>query len=343
MELIVLGSAGGAATANRSHPSYLLDLGGEYMMFDCGDGTLMRYQEAKLNINKPLTIFISHLHLDHFGGLASFIRGLGIQGRTNTIVVYHPPSLDFKDIIKTHCECVKFELKFAELHDRLSLSSNNNRFQMLVKENNHRIQSYSFRLEEEIDRYTFDWMKAEADKIPKQYWTKIKKLGQHDGFSIPELKLMLFGSDYQIKNEYKQPRIFCYSGDTEPFEGDKELFMNATLLLHEATYINEHLSEAIKHKHSTALSATRCAIRCKAQYLLLIHRSRRYFPGYENVHMVEATMELGSKHATNMQYEAAQDLMKIDVKLDTKLGLFLFSTRYPDGSTHLSHGDPIRE
>ena len=247
----------------------------------------MRFQEAKLNINKPLTIFISHLHLDHYGGLPSLLRGLSILGRTNPIEIHCSMSMSIKDYVG-FLDDLKYKVSVYDLNTGIDYKSNNGKYIVKIGNANHRqTLNYAFRVEENVDTFYFDWQKAESFKIPKRFWKQLR-----DNFNDNVEFLIIDGVSYEpkqffIHNEYKKPRIFCYSGDTAPFPESVELFKDASLLVHDATYLNEHLVIAIEHKHSTALSATRCAMRAGVKFLLLAHRSRRYFPGREQDHLIE--------------------------------------------------------
>ncbi|MGB1567845.1 MAG: hypothetical protein ACPHBQ_05140, partial [Candidatus Poseidoniaceae archaeon] len=48
-----------------------------------------------------------------------------------------------------------------------------------------------------------------------------------------------------------------------------------TVLIHEATFLNEASDKATEHLHSTASGAARTALECKAEHLILTHFSAR--------------------------------------------------------------------
>lgn len=64
--------------------------------------------------------------------------------------------------------------------------------------------------------------------------------------------------------------------DTLPCQAAIDLAHNATLLLCESTYIEEHRDLATKHSHLTALQAAHIAKTAGAKQLVLTHFSARY-------------------------------------------------------------------
>jgi ribonuclease BN (tRNA processing enzyme) len=69
-----LGTQGGPIlNAKRSQPANLLVVDGKPWLVDCGDGALERLAAAGYDPLQVNTAFISHLHMDHIGGLQGLI------------------------------------------------------------------------------------------------------------------------------------------------------------------------------------------------------------------------------------------------------------------------------
>ncbi len=94
---ITLGTQGGPApTALRSEPSNILVVGNNPWIVDCGDGVMERFAAAGFVPPQANTVFISHLHVDHIGGLQGIIALHWFRGRTGStpVIVYGPPGTD---------------------------------------------------------------------------------------------------------------------------------------------------------------------------------------------------------------------------------------------------------
>jgi ribonuclease BN (tRNA processing enzyme) len=74
---------------------------------------------------------------------------------------------------------------------------------------------------------------------------------------------------------YEEVKI-VYSGDTRPSDNLIAFGRNATLLIHEATFEDDKLAEAMGKRHSTILEACEVARGMNAKHLLLTHFSQRY-------------------------------------------------------------------
>ena len=66
-----------------------------------------------------------------------------------------------------------------------------------------------------------------------------------------------------------------YSGDTRPCPSLVRAAKDATLLIHEATYLEQQQDKAEEHMHSTATGAVASAQAVGATYLALTHYSNR--------------------------------------------------------------------
>jgi len=82
MKMIILGSGSGFAIGDRFNTSIALLTGTDCYMFDCGEpagALLFRNGIDPLSVRG---IFVSHMHLDHIGGLGSVLFSMYLPGRS---------------------------------------------------------------------------------------------------------------------------------------------------------------------------------------------------------------------------------------------------------------------
>lgn len=94
-QVITIGTAGGPAPrVARAQSSNLLTVNGKYYVIDAGDGTARRLAEMKAPLREIGTVFITHHHNDHTGGLGYLLSATWIAQRTAPVHVYGPPATE---------------------------------------------------------------------------------------------------------------------------------------------------------------------------------------------------------------------------------------------------------
>jgi ribonuclease BN (tRNA processing enzyme) len=90
--LITLGTRGGPnPTVWRAQSSNLLIVNGAFYVVDAGDGVARRLTRAKITMRQIDTIFITHPHSDHTGGLPALLQVQYDTIRTKPVNIYGPP------------------------------------------------------------------------------------------------------------------------------------------------------------------------------------------------------------------------------------------------------------
>ena len=85
----------------------------------------------------------------------------------------------------------------------------------------------------------------------------------------------------QFRGPTKPATSIVVSGDTA--EQSIQPDLPVTVLVHEATFLNDASDKAAEHLHSTASGAARTALECKAEHLILTHFSARIRDAQEAV------------------------------------------------------------
>ena len=99
MYITILGSGAALPTGRRHCSAQMLNIGGFKMLLDCAEGTQDRIRQNHIKLQSISTIIISHLHGDHFFGLAGLLSTMHLCGRTEPITVVAP--LGAREVIET--------------------------------------------------------------------------------------------------------------------------------------------------------------------------------------------------------------------------------------------------
>lgn len=89
--VIMLGTGMPAPNPDRSGPSTAVVVGTRVFLFDSGPGVMRRVAAAKLPIDGPTALFLTHLHSDHTLGLPDLIFTSWVMGRSVPMRIFGPP------------------------------------------------------------------------------------------------------------------------------------------------------------------------------------------------------------------------------------------------------------
>ncbi len=91
MRVIACGTGMPTARPSQAAACFLVELGnGDKFLFDLGAGSAERIAALQIPYNYLDKIFLSHLHLDHFGDLAAIFVGGALSGRQKPLRVWGP-------------------------------------------------------------------------------------------------------------------------------------------------------------------------------------------------------------------------------------------------------------
>lgn len=95
MRLIVLGCSDAFGSGGRLQTSFHVAHAGGAFLIDCGATTLIGLERQGLDPNGVSTIFVTHLHGDHFGGLVWWlVQAVHVSHRTAPLTVTGPAGLE---------------------------------------------------------------------------------------------------------------------------------------------------------------------------------------------------------------------------------------------------------
>jgi ribonuclease BN (tRNA processing enzyme) len=93
-QFITLGTHGGPVSdRNRSQPANALVVGQAVYLVDAGDASVQQLARAGYLVSAVRAVFISHIHIDHTGGLFAVLGLRQQMGAGGKITVYGPPGI----------------------------------------------------------------------------------------------------------------------------------------------------------------------------------------------------------------------------------------------------------
>ncbi len=267
----ILGNNSAIPAYDRHPTAQVVTLNEQLFLIDCGEGTQMQLSRFKIRRSKINHILISHLHGDHYFGLAGLITSMGLLGREHDLHLHAPEPL---------WEIIQLQLKVADTRLPFNLH-----FQPLVEEGQivdgdkftiecfkvyHRIPCWGFVIKEKKKPRKIDREKAIEFDVPAAFYERLKN-----------------GEDYVVKdgsvvkNEWvtianTPPKSYGYCADTVYTESIAGKVKHCTLLYHETTYLKDLEERAAARYHTTTVQAARIANLANAEKLLIGHFSSKY-------------------------------------------------------------------
>ncbi len=257
----------------RNHTAQVIRFGQEFFLLDCGEGTQIQLRKYKVKASKISSIFISHLHGDHYLGLIGLLSSFHLSKRTEVLRIFGPRGLN--EIITTHFRWsqtrLNYPLEFTETttvgkftlidHPQFTVSS----FPL-----QHRIPTTGFIIQEKEGLRSLIKEKLEKSALPLEAIQRLR-LG-HDYLASD-------GTHYHAK-DYCHPsallRSYAFCSDTTFDPSLIPYFEGVDLLYHEATFMEADSHRAAETFHCTAKQAGLLAQHAGVKKLLLGHFSSRY-------------------------------------------------------------------
>jgi ribonuclease BN (tRNA processing enzyme) len=248
------------------------------LLLDCGEGVAAMFSRYAPNIDwvKCIAgIWISHAHLDHYGGLPTLLRVIAARSsqrqrqhqRERQDLQPPPPKEQCRETVAA--PWVMAPAKVLRFLDLL----------LHCQQGRHR---------ETNQQLFFPLMHRRDTSIPRGPWTWFQNIQVHHSCSASYGLLL----GWKSKSPLQQTYYFCLSGDTRPCRNlvqacrhalSRESSTSAAagrkdclFLLHEATFQEQEQESAESKKHSTIPEAIQVARDIPATKVLLSHFSQRY-------------------------------------------------------------------
>ena len=271
MELVFLGTSAALPTAHRGLSCTCIKRDSELLVFDAGEGTQMAFVKAHFKWNKPMKIFVTHMHGDHCIGILGMIQTMSLNRRTLRLEIYGPAGID---------EFLATNMRTLEVLPAFPITVNviegegpvvkSEKYTIHACKSLHRVESYSYLLEEVQRPGQFHPEIAIALGVEKgQMWHKLQQ-GNNvtvNGKTIKSLDVM--GSP-------RDGMRIGISGDTRPTVELEKFFAKCDWLVFESTFSHDFHDLALETQHTTAKEAGELASRANVKNLILTHFSARH-------------------------------------------------------------------
>jgi ribonuclease Z len=268
MDLVFLGTGGSIPTARRSTACLLARVGGERLLFDCGEGSQRQMQRSTGLVHVD-EIYITHLHADHYLGVPGLLKTYDLNGRERPLRVLGPPGLiDLFTALRRIFGRLMYEVELVELEPAEAVRHDD--WEVRPFPVAHRMTAYGYALVEDERPGRFDPVRAQ--ELGVQPGPEFKRLqgGEPvqggDGLVRPE----------QVMGEPRPGRKLVVTGDTAPCEMTRIAAHQAQLLVHDGSFAVEEAARAAETGHSTARGAAELAREAQVGMLALVHVSSRY-------------------------------------------------------------------
>lgn len=246
--------------------SLLVRVGGDVILFDCGEGTQIAWRATGWSFRRLSTICISHTHSDHIAGLPGLLHTVANTGRTEPIAILGPVGLA---AVVQGLRVIAPELPY-QVHVRELASGDTFPLPDGVEGScvagEHALPVLAYRLDLHRRR-RFQADRARTLAVPTNLWRKLQ-----DGQPVT-LDGRVIGPD-DVMGPPRPGISVAYVTDTRPTAAITRLISGVTLLVCEGTYgDNAHAENAVRNQHMTFREAATMARDADVQQLWITHFS----------------------------------------------------------------------
>lgn len=273
IDIALLGTGGMMPLPRRWLSSLLVRVGGEVILFDCGEGTQVAWRATGWSFRRLSTICISHTHSDHIAGLPGLLHTVANTGRTELITIVGPVGLaEVVRGLRVIAPQLPFQVEVRELEsgDAFSLPE---RLQGTCVAGEHALPVLAYRLDLARQR-RFLAERARSLGVPTTQFRTLQ-----DGLPV-SVEGRVIEAD-EVMGPPRPGLSLAYVTDTRPTPAIADLISGVTLFVCEGTYGDDAQAEnAVRNQHMTFREAATLARDAGVEQLWITHFS----PGVDNPH-----------------------------------------------------------
>ena len=271
LAITILGNNSALSIQNRHQTAQIITHDENQFLVDCGESTQIQMQRYKIKKSKISHIFISHLHGDHYYGLAGLLNTYSLTNRKDPLHLYATPAL--KEVIdlqmKVSDSSFGYEFIFHPITET-GLLLNLSGITVSCFPVTHRIPCWGFVFNEKEKMRKINVEQASINNIPIEAYKSLKK-----GEDFIHANGEIIKNDW-VTREGSAPKSYAFCADTRYDETIIPHIRNADLIYHESTYLDDQVEKAELRYHSTSSQAATIALKSGAKKLLLGHFSSKY-------------------------------------------------------------------
>ena len=268
LSVVFLGTGGSVPTARRATACVLTRIGGDRVMFDCGEGA-QRQMHRSTGLVQLDEIYLTHYHADHYLGLPGLLKTYDLQDRSRPLRIVGPDGLrSLFSVLGRIFGRLSYDIELVELAEGAAVQ--NDGYEIRAFPVKHRMRALGYALVEDERPGRFD--RDAATRLGVQPGPDFSRLqsGEEvrgsDGMVVPN----------QVMGPPRPGRKVVVSGDTAPCEMTRLAAHEAELLVHDASFADAEVDRAAETGHSTARQAAELARDAGVKLLTLVHVSSRY-------------------------------------------------------------------
>ena len=269
LSVVFLGTGGSVPTARRATACLLARVGGERLLFDCGEGS-QRQMQRSTGLVQVDEIYLTHYHADHYLGLPGLLKTYDLQGRERPLRIVGPPGLEGSVRVRSAGSS-------AGSPTRSSWWSSTRARRFATTATRCAASRSSTGCAPTATR----WSRTSGRGASTP--SAAARLGVEPGPDFGRLQAgeAVRGADgavrpEQVMGEPRRGRKVVITGDTAPCEMTRLAAHEAELLVHDGSFADEELERAAETGHSTARQAAELAREAGVKLLALVHVSSRY-------------------------------------------------------------------
>lgn len=111
---ILLCGTGTPQASDAGQPCTLVSAGGRLFLFDAGENSAGNLNKFKVPFDALTTVFLTHLHSDHFNGLGALVNFSWVWGRHDELSVFGPPGT--RELVDGIASAYSRDIRFRSTH-----------------------------------------------------------------------------------------------------------------------------------------------------------------------------------------------------------------------------------